>query len=104
MQYRHLGKSQLKVSALCLGTMTFADQTDFAEARRVVDPARDHGVNFIDTADVYTHGKSERRVGELLAGDRAAWVLASKVGFKMSDRPNESHYSRSWVMRECEAI
>lgn len=104
MQYRSLGKSPLKVSALCLGTMMFADQTDLAEARSIAAHAREHGVNFIDTADVYSTGKSETMVGELLkAGSRHDWVLASKVGNKMSERPNESQYSRSWVERECEA-
>ena len=104
MQYRPLGKSPLKVSALCLGTMMFADQTDLAEARNIAAHAREHGVNFIDTADVYSSGKSETMVGELLkASPRHDWVLASKVGNKMSERPNESQYSRSWVERECEA-
>ena len=56
MRYRNLGKSELQVSELCLGTMMFGDQTDLAEARRIVDHARDHGVNFIDTADVYSTG------------------------------------------------
>ena len=103
MLYRQLGKSPLKVSALCLGTMMFADQTPLAEARSIVDHAAEHGVNFIDTADVYTLGASESMVGELLEGRRDAWVLASKIGNKMSDRPNEMGYSRSWMQRECEA-
>jgi aryl-alcohol dehydrogenase-like predicted oxidoreductase len=103
MQYRNLGKSPLKVSALCLGTMMFADQTEHAEARNIVAHAHEHGVNFIDTADVYSLGKSEKMVGDLLDGSRHDWVLASKVGNKMSDRPNESHYSRTWVERECDA-
>ncbi len=103
MQYRNLGRSPLKVSTLCLGTMMFGDQTDRDEARNIVAHAQDHGVNFIDTADVYTTGKSELLVGELLAGRRDAWVLATKVGNKMSDRPNETHYSRSWIMRAIDA-
>ncbi len=103
MPYRNLGKSPLRVSALCLGTMMFADQTDAAEAGRIVGHARDHGVNFIDTADVYSLGKSETMVGALLKGDRHAWVLATKIGNAMSDRPNESRYARSWVLRECDA-
>ena len=103
MQYRHLGKSPLKISRLCLGTMMFADQTDLAEARRIVAHARENGVNFIDTADVYSTGKSEAMVGELLKGARADWILATKLGNKMSDRPNETHYSRTWMLRECEA-
>jgi aryl-alcohol dehydrogenase-like predicted oxidoreductase len=103
MHYRNLGKSPLKVSTLCLGTMMFADQTDRAEAKNIVAHAHEHGVNFIDTADVYSTGKSEAMVGDLLDGARNHWVLATKVGNKMSERPNESQYSRSWVQRECDA-
>ena len=103
MQYRPLGKSPLQVSALCLGTMMFGDQTDLAEARNIAAHAREHGVNFIDTADVYSLGKSEAMVGELLQGARHDWILATKVGNKMSPRPNESHYARSWMLRECDA-
>jgi aryl-alcohol dehydrogenase-like predicted oxidoreductase len=103
MRYRTVGKSPLQVSELCLGTMMFADQTDLTEARRVVAHAHDNGVNFIDTADVYSLGKSETMVGELLKGRRHDWVLATKVGNKMSERPNEGHYARSWVLRECDA-
>ncbi len=103
MKYRQLGKSPLKVSTLCLGTMMFGDQTDFNEARNIVAHGREHGVNFIDTADVYSTGKSESMVGELLKGTRSDWILATKVGNKMSERPNESHYSRSWMLRACDA-
>jgi aryl-alcohol dehydrogenase-like predicted oxidoreductase len=103
MRYRNLGKSPLQVSELCLGTMMFADQTELPEARSIVAHAKEHGVNFIDTADVYSAGGSESMVGELLKGSRHDWVLASKVGNKMTERPNESRYSRAWVLRECEA-
>ena len=103
MKYRHLGASPLKVSALCLGTMMFADQTDLGAARDIVAHAREHGVNFIDTADVYSLGKSESMVGELLKGQRDDWIVATKLGNRMSDRPNESGYSRRWVQRACEA-
>jgi aryl-alcohol dehydrogenase-like predicted oxidoreductase len=103
MHYRPLGKSQLKVSTLCLGAMMFADQTDLAEARNIVAHAGEQGVNFIDTADAYSAGRSESMVGELLQGQRAQWVLATKIGNKMSQRPNESHYSRNWLLRECES-
>ncbi len=103
MQYRQLGKSNLQVSALCLGTMMFADQTGPDEARAIVDDAHAHGVNYIDTADVYSEGASETMVGELLKGRRADWVLATKLGNKMSERPNEGHFSRSWMLREAEA-
>jgi aryl-alcohol dehydrogenase-like predicted oxidoreductase len=103
MHYRRLGKSPLKVSRLCLGTMMFADQTDIVEARNIAAHAHEHGVNFIDTADVYSTGKSEAMVGELLKGTRRDWILATKIGNRMSDRPNQSHYSRTWMLRECEA-
>jgi aryl-alcohol dehydrogenase-like predicted oxidoreductase len=103
MKYENLGKSSLSVSRLCLGTMMFGDQTDLAEAGNIVAHAREHGVNFIDTADVYSVGKSEIMVGELLKKDRDQWVLATKVGNKMSEKLNESKYSHSWVARECEA-
>ncbi|HUP07331.1 MAG TPA: aldo/keto reductase [Caldimonas sp.] len=103
MQYRPLGRSPLRVSALCLGTMMFGDQTDAAEAGRIVAHAREHGVNFIDTADVYTAGRSETIVGDLIRERRHDWVLATKVGNRMSDRPNEVGYSRAWMLRECDA-
>ena len=87
MQYRQLGKSNLQVSALCLGTMMFGDQTGREEARRIVADAHANGVNYIDTADVYSKGASERMLGELLKDRRHDWVLATKLGNKMSDRP-----------------
>jgi aryl-alcohol dehydrogenase-like predicted oxidoreductase len=103
MHYRQLGKSNLRVSALCLGTMMFGDQTDAAVAGAIVADARERGVNFIDTADVYTRGASETMVGELLQGQRDDWVLATKLGNRMGDRPNQGHYSRTWMLREVEA-
>lgn len=99
MKYRNLGASALQVSELCLGTMMFGDQTEQAEAADIVAYARDHGVNFVDTADVYTTGASERMLGPLLRADRDRWVLATKVGNRMSGRPNESRYSRKWMMQ-----
>jgi aryl-alcohol dehydrogenase-like predicted oxidoreductase len=83
--------------------MMFADQTELAEARRITAHALEQGVNFIDTADVYSTGRSEAMVGELIRERRHDWILATKVGNKMSERPNESQYSRTWVLRECEA-
>jgi aryl-alcohol dehydrogenase-like predicted oxidoreductase len=103
MHYRPLGKSPLEVSTLCLGTMMFGDQTDAAEAARIVDDARERGVNFVDTADVYSTGGSETMLGPLIAADRHRWVLATKVGNRMSDAPNQSRYSRVWMIRACEA-
>ncbi len=104
MHYRRLGKSNLKVSTLCLGTMMFGKQTPFGEAASIVASAREHGLNFIDTADSYNHGQSEKDVGKLLTGQRQHWVLASKLGNPVSDAINESHYSRRWLIQQTDAI
>ena len=106
MKYNRLGKTNLRVSALCLGTMMFGDQTDAMESTRIVDHAREHGVNFIDTADVYSLGISEEITGTTIRGERDWWVLATKIGNKMSpttDAPNQDRYSRKWLMQECDA-
>ena len=79
MRYRVLGRSGMKVSELCLGTMLFGDLTEAAEARRIIDHAAEHGVNFIDTANVYAGGHSEAVIGPAIAGTRDRWVLATKV-------------------------
>ena len=102
MHYRPLGKSPLRVSTLCLGTMMFGDQTALAEASDIVAHAQEHGVNFLDTADVYKQGASEEMLGQILAGRRQHWIVATKLGNKMADAPNHSHYSRHWVMTEVE--
>jgi aryl-alcohol dehydrogenase-like predicted oxidoreductase len=103
MNYRQLGKSNLQVSTLCLGTMMFGDQTGREEAQAIVADAASHGINYIDTADIYSKGGSETMVGELLKGQRQHWVLATKLGNMMSRRPNDGHYSRSFMLREIEA-
>jgi aryl-alcohol dehydrogenase-like predicted oxidoreductase len=99
MNYRQLGASGLKVSPLCLGTMMFGDRTDAAEAARIVAAAREAGVNFIDTADVYVKGESERITGKLIAEDRDRWILATKVGNAMSDDPNCRGTGRKWILQ-----
>jgi aryl-alcohol dehydrogenase-like predicted oxidoreductase len=100
--YPALGRSGLKVSPLWLGTMMFGDQTNAAEAARIVDSARAAGINGIDTADVYAKGESERIVGRLIAPDRERWVLATKVANPMSDAPNDRGLSRRWVAQAVE--
>jgi aryl-alcohol dehydrogenase-like predicted oxidoreductase len=102
MQYRNLGKSNLQVSVLCLGTMMFGDQTAKDEAASIVAHAHEHGVNYIDTADVYTKGASESMLGELLHGQRQDWVLATKLGNRMGMRPNQGGFSAVWMQREVE--
>jgi aryl-alcohol dehydrogenase-like predicted oxidoreductase len=102
MEYRKLGRSGLKVSPLCLGTMMFGGPADEAASRGIVDAARDAGVNFIDTADGYTGGESERVVGRAIAGDREDWVLATKLANPAVKGPNRGGLSRKWVMRSCE--
>jgi aryl-alcohol dehydrogenase-like predicted oxidoreductase len=102
MQYRRLGNSNLRVSALCLGTMMFGDQTALLEAREIVAACAANGVNFIDTADVYTKGASEEMVGAILKDSRHDWVLATKLGNAMGSVPNRGHYSRNWIIRGLE--
>ena len=99
MDYRSVGASGLMVSPICLGTMNFGDRTDPTEAGRIVALARDAGVNFIDIADVYAQGASERIVGELIASDRERWVLATKGGEQMGDDPNQHGVSRRWIIQ-----
>ena len=100
MDYARLGHSGLKVSRLCLGTMMFGGPTDAAESGRIVASAREAGVNFIDTADVYNQGESEKIVGKLIASDRERWVLATKVANPMGEEdPNRRGTGRKWVSR-----
>ena len=100
MEYRRLGHSGIMVSPLCLGTMMFGDRCDETEAKRMVAMARDGGVNFIDTADVYaTDGGAEKIVGRAIAGSRDHWVLATKVGNRMGDDEAARGLSRRWLSR-----
>ncbi|MEO6896786.1 MAG: aldo/keto reductase [Caldimonas sp.] len=94
-----LGASGLKVSRLWLGTMMFGDQTDEAEAGRIVDASRDAGINAIDTADAYADGESERVTGRLIARDRERWVLATKLANPTGPGPNERGLSRGHMIR-----
>ncbi len=103
MDTRTLGRSGLRVSPLCLGTMMFGDRTDLAEARRIVDSARGAGVNFIDTADVYAKGESERIVGALVKPHRDDWVVATKVGNVVGPDANAGGLSRAWLFRAIDA-
>ncbi|HET8757998.1 MAG TPA: aldo/keto reductase [Solirubrobacteraceae bacterium] len=111
MEYRPLGSSGLRVSALTLGTMTFGGRdnfaavgsTDVAAATRQVDLCLDRGVNFIDTANVYSGGLSEDIVGQAIKGRRDRVVLATKARMPMGDGPNDAGLSRHHLIAECEA-
>ena len=102
MQYRRLGRSGLEVSPLCLGAMMFGDRTDAAESARIIDAAADAGINFIDTADKYADGESERIVGRALREKRRKWILATKVGNAMTTRPHDGGISRRWILQACD--
>ncbi len=99
MSYRRLGASGLSVSPLCLGTMMFGAQTDAGEAGRIVASAKDAGVNFIDTANVYNKGDSERVTGKLIADDRHAWVVATKLGNPFGRGPNQRGSGRKAIVQ-----
>ena len=111
MDYRQLGHSGLRVSALTLGTMTFGGRdrfakvgsTDVAGATRQIDICLDHGVNLIDTANGYSGGVSEEIVGEAIKGRRDRVLLATKARMPMGDGPNDAGLSRHHLIAQCEA-
>ena len=104
MDYRNLGRAGLKVSEICLGTMTFGNGADQAEASRMVDTALGAGVNFFDTANSYVGGTSETMLGEALKGKRHEAVIASKVFNPMGHRPNDSGMSRLHIKQQIEGV
>ncbi|MEA2281036.1 MAG: hypothetical protein QOK21_1643 [Solirubrobacteraceae bacterium] len=111
MDYRQLGRSGLRISALTLGTMTFGGrgnfasvgETDVAGARRQLDLCLDAGVNLVDTANVYSDGLSEEIVGEILHGRRERTLVATKLRMPMGDGPNDAGLSRHHIVDQCEA-
>ncbi len=103
MEYRNLGRSGVKVSPICLGTMPFGGRADEAAANRIIAHARSAGINFIDTADSYVNGKSEEVVGRAIGNQRSWWVLATKLANKMGEGPNQAGLSRQWIMHEIDA-
>ena len=111
MEYRQLGRSGLRISAMTLGTMGFGGGGVFAkvgtgdvqDARRQIDMALEAGVNMIDTADIYSMGKTEEIVGEALGSRRDDVILATKARFPMGDGPNDAGLSRHHLVRACEA-
>lgn len=104
MEYRMLGRTGVQVSPLCLGTMNFGGPTDENDSLAIINRALDSGINFIDTANVYTAGESERIVGKALKenGQRNNIVLATKVFNSMGDGPNDRGVSRYHIIKACE--
>ena len=105
MELHTLGCTGMKVSPLCLGAMMFGEwgNPDHDDSVRIIHRALDAGINFIDTADVYSQGESELIVGKALATkDRSRVVLATKVHAQMGDDPNSQGNSRRWIIAECE--
>jgi aryl-alcohol dehydrogenase-like predicted oxidoreductase len=100
MENRQLAHTDLRVSRVCFGTMTFGSQVDEPAALRIVDRCLELGVNFFDTANVYNLGRSEEIVGRALKGRRDKVVLASKVAGKMGDEPTQKGLSRAAIERQ----
>ncbi len=103
MEYRRLGASGLLVSPICLGTMVFGGRTEESVAGRIIASAHDAGVNFIDTADVYVGGESERIVGRHIKPRRDQWVVATKMGNQVGDGVLQKGLGRRWMMEAIEA-
>jgi aryl-alcohol dehydrogenase-like predicted oxidoreductase len=104
MELRNLGTTGVRVSPLCLGAMMFGQwgNPDHDESIRIIHAALAGGINFIDTADVYSLGESEEIVGKALKGRRDNVILATKVHGSMGDDPNEFGNSRRWIIKEVE--
>ncbi len=104
MEHRTLGRTGVRVSPLCLGAMMFGawGNTDHEDSIRIIHGALDAGINFIDTADVYSSGESEEIVGKALAGRRDEVVLATKLHGTMGEDPNQRGNSRRWIFQEVE--
>jgi aryl-alcohol dehydrogenase-like predicted oxidoreductase len=105
MKYRNLGRTGIKVSPYCLGAMMFGARgnPDHDDSVRIIHKALDSGINFIDTADVYSAGESEEIVGKALKGRRNEIVLATKAFGSMGPDPNHQGGSRRWLVREVES-
>ena len=104
MEYRPLGRTGIQVSNLCVGTMMFGawGNTDHDDSIRIIHAALDGGINFVDSADVYSAGESEEIVGKALKGRRDDVVLATKFWGQMGDDPNRRGVSRRWIIAEVE--
>ena len=102
MQYKKMGRTGLKVSTICLGTMTYGSQVAEKESIDIIESALAAGVNFLDTADAYIDGRSEEIVGKALKGKRQSVVLATKVENKVGPGVNDAGLSRKHIMQGIE--
>ena len=103
MEYRTLGRAGVKVSPLCLGTMMFGGPTNEQDSIQIIHKALDSGINFMDTANVYNAGESERIIGKAIRGNRDKWVIATKVHGGMGTDINASGSHRFHIMSAVEA-
>ena len=103
MDYRHLGRTGIRVSPVCLGTMMFGGQTSESDSVRIIHRALDEGLNFVDTADMYNAGESERIVGKAIADRRGQVILATKGRQKMGEGPNDQGASRRHLLQALDA-
>ena len=103
MEYRTLGRAGVKVSPLCLGTMMFGGPTNEKDSIRIIHKSLDAGINFMDTANVYNDGESERIIGKAVRGNREKWVIATKVHGSMGDDVNAAGSHRFNIMSAVEA-
>ncbi len=107
MEYTRLGDTGLEISRLCLGCMNFGSDApwmigDREQSKDIIERAIDHGINFFDTANVYSHGESEEILGKALSGRRDEFVVATKVYGEMADRPNGQGLSRRHILEQAE--
>jgi len=103
MKYKQMGRTGLRVSEVCLGCMTFGNEASAEQSVEMINRAESAGINFLDTANVYSRGRSEEIVGRALEGRRHRYVLATKLRGRMGDGPNDEGASRFSIMNEAEA-
>ncbi|CAN5675121.1 aldo/keto reductase [soil metagenome] len=102
MNYIPLGRTGVKVSPLCLGTMTFGSTSDEAQSKAVFERCLEHGINFFDTANGYSGGEAERLLGRFIAGMRDELVITTKVAAKVGDGPNDRGLARRHIRQQVE--
>jgi aryl-alcohol dehydrogenase-like predicted oxidoreductase len=103
MKYKRMGRTGLRVSEICMGTMTFGGATNEIEAKKIVDRCLEVGINFFDTANAYTEGRSEEILGRLVKNKRDDLVIATKVFNPQGPGPNDMGLSRKHIIQACEA-